>query len=273
MTIRIHHLNCGTMCPFCQRLTNGGSWIKPGRMVCHCLLVETDAGLILVDAGLGTLDVQDPVRRLGRSFVTAFRPQLKMEETALYQIRALGFDPHDVRHICPTHLDLDHAGGLSDFPWAAVHIYRPELKQLDNPGFRERMRFRAAHFEHQPKWAVHEGHDKKWFEIEVICPIPELKDELVMVPLIGHTRGHVGIAVKGADKWILHCGDAYFHRSQVTDNPDVPIGLGLFEKTVQTLGQERIFNQKRLQALALQYGDEIEMICAHDPVEFARYQS
>ena len=40
--------------------------------------------------------------------------------------RALGLDPRDVRHIVVTHLDLDHAGGLADFPDAKVHLHARE---------------------------------------------------------------------------------------------------------------------------------------------------
>ena len=33
---------------------------------------------------------------------------------AVHQIRALGLNLRDVRHIGMTHMDLDHIGGLSD---------------------------------------------------------------------------------------------------------------------------------------------------------------
>ncbi|WP_326836419.1 hypothetical protein VSH64_16150 [Amycolatopsis rhabdoformis] len=38
--MKIHHLNCGTLRP----------WATPGGLVCRVLLVETPAGLVLVDA-------------------------------------------------------------------------------------------------------------------------------------------------------------------------------------------------------------------------------
>ena len=48
--MRVHHLNCGTMCPMSARLINGtGSYFERGRLVCHCLLIETNDGLVLVD--------------------------------------------------------------------------------------------------------------------------------------------------------------------------------------------------------------------------------
>ena len=58
MKRRIRHLNCGTLRPLSARLTNGrGSLVERGEMVCHCLLVEQDDALVLVDAGIGQLDI------------------------------------------------------------------------------------------------------------------------------------------------------------------------------------------------------------------------
>src|SRR5205823_4654081 len=58
---RVHHLNCGTMCPRGRRLVNGdGSFIADGRVVCHVLLIEAPDGLVLVDTGFGTADITNP---------------------------------------------------------------------------------------------------------------------------------------------------------------------------------------------------------------------
>ncbi len=273
MTIRIHHLNCGTLCPACQRLINGsGNWTRPARLVCHCLLIETAEALVLVDTGIGSHDIERPGQRLGKGFVSLVRPRLSPDETAIARIRALGFDPRDVRHIVPTHLDLDHAGGLSDFPEAQVHVFRPELETALNPGLRDRMRFRQAQYAHQPNWVSHDEGGERWFDFSSIRAIPGLDTDILMIPLAGHTRGHVGVAVKNGDKWLLHCGDAYFHRSQITPEPNPPLGLKFFESLVQTLPAPRRVNQARLRSLAQRHGDEVELFCAHDPVEMDRYE-
>ena len=74
MAPRIHHLDCTTLCPASAALINdGGAIFQRGRMVCHCLLIEGDDGLVLVDTGLGTEDLADPERRLGRAFTTSSR--------------------------------------------------------------------------------------------------------------------------------------------------------------------------------------------------------
>lgn len=270
--MKIHHMNCGTMCPVCRRLINGiGGFFERASMVCHCLLLETEQGLVLVDTGLGQSDVREPNKRLGVGFVALLSPQLKMEETALAQIQALGFKRADVKHIVPTHLDPDHAGGLSDFPDAQVHVFEPEHRHAMNPSLRDSLRFRKVQFEHGPNWNIHTETPETWFGFQAIRPIAGI--DLLMVPLIGHTRGHVGVAVKQGAKWLLHCGDAYFHRSEVAAFPEtaMPAVLAFFEKLVQTLPAERVATQARLRKLAKHHGGEVELFCAHDPVEFARY--
>ena len=273
MTLRIHHLNCGTMCPMCERLINRreGSWRKPGHFVCHCLAIETSHGLVLVDTGLGHKDIDDPSRRLGSTYTGIFRPALRREETAVAQLRQLGFTASDVRHIAVTHLDLDHAGGLADFPQAQVHVFKPELEQILNPGLREKQRFRFSQFDHDPKWTVHEEAGESWFGFSSIRAIPGLPVDILLIPLVGHTMGHTGVAVKQGDKWLLHCGDAYYHHSQVSDDPQVPGGSMFFQSAIASLPKERVRNLRRLQELALKHGDEVELFSAHDPVELDRY--
>jgi glyoxylase-like metal-dependent hydrolase (beta-lactamase superfamily II) len=81
--MRIHHLNTGTMCPIGRRFVNGtGGIFQRARMVCHCLLVETNDGLALVDTGIGLDDIAQPLR-LGRKWVRQTAPRLDPSEMAV----------------------------------------------------------------------------------------------------------------------------------------------------------------------------------------------
>lgn len=272
MSLKIHHLNCGTMCPHGRKLINGsGGLLEAAEMCCHCLLIEGADGLVLVDTGLGSADVRDP-RHLGVGFRALTRPQLRMEETALHQVKALGFKPADVRHIVVTHLDLDHAGGLPDFPDAQVHVFAPEHHAaMERPSLGEKARYRPAHFAHRPKWNVHETQGEQWFGFDSIRALPGSRDEILLVPLTGHTRGHSGVAVNTGDGWLMHCGDAYFYRDEV--NPEHPYctpGLRLFQNLVQIDGAQRRANQARLLQLMREQRGQVRLFSAHDPVELAR---
>lgn len=273
ITMKIHHLNCGSMCPICQKLINGhGSYLKPAKLICHVLLIEHDNKLVLVDTGYGLKDIAQPKTRLGGLFLKLTRPKLDPQETAFEQIKALGFSPSDVSDIVPTHLDLDHIGGASDFPNARIHVYAKELDYVLKPNRKDRLRFRKAQLQDISTWQRHANINAQWYGFDAIDLTEQLGFEMKMIPLIGHTLGHVGVAVKTDESWLLHCGDAYFHHSQISAQPNVPTGLAWFERQVQTDQAERIATQEKLRALH-QAHPEIELFCAHDPVELERYQS
>jgi glyoxylase-like metal-dependent hydrolase (beta-lactamase superfamily II) len=271
---RIHHLNCGTMCPWGQRLISGeGGYLASARIVCHVLLIEGEDGLVLVDTGFGVDDVHNP-RQLTRPFTAAVRPRLQMGETALSQVRELGFDPTDVRHIVLTHLDVDHAGGLADFPDAQVHVFAREHEAMVNPPLRERVRYRmgSAHWAHGPRWLSHDVEGDEWLGFESVRVLPGTDAEVLMIPLPGHSLGHTGIALRRGQGWLLHCGDAFFHRDEVATPAHCPPALKAFQALVQANGKLRHQNRERLRELAHQHSGEVTLICSHDPVQLDQAQ-
>ncbi|HWP33855.1 MAG TPA: MBL fold metallo-hydrolase [Solirubrobacterales bacterium] len=259
--MRIHHLNCGTMCPRSARLINGeGGWLAPGKIVCHCLLIESGDGLLLVDTGVASMTEHRP---LGRVFAP-MRPINDRAETALAQIEALGYSASDVRHLVMTHLDGDHTGGLRDFPEADVHVFAPELAAALEPELRDRARYGDANWEHGPRWVRHEVDDEQWFGFESARILPELDFEMRLVPLVGHTRGHSGVAIEMGDGWLLHCGDACFHHGDRAIPPYCPAGLRAFQRLAAADNGSRVASQERLRELAARR-DDVRMFCSHDP--------
>jgi glyoxylase-like metal-dependent hydrolase (beta-lactamase superfamily II) len=264
--MRIHHLNCGTLCPHGARLINGkGGLFEPGRVVCHCLLIETGDGLVLLDTGFGVEDTRNP-RQLG-PFFAMMRPKAEIGETALRQVEGLGFEAGDVRQIITTHLDSDHSGGLPDFPEAEVHVFGRELDAALDPVLRDRPRYLAAHWKHGPKWVRHEIEGDEWLGFEGVRILPSLDSEVLLIPLVGHSRGHTGVAIKTDEDWLLHCGDAYFHHDEVATPPNCPPGLRFFQLLTAADGKQRRANQERLRELAARHGEEVRLLCSHDPHE------
>jgi glyoxylase-like metal-dependent hydrolase (beta-lactamase superfamily II) len=176
----------------------------------------------------------------------------------------------DVRHIIVTHLDLDHAGGLPDFPQAKVHVLKPEFESAMHPDWRSKMRYLPVQWAHNPRWVKHETGGERWFGFEGVKPLPGVGEDIVIIPLHGHTRGHAGIAVRSESGWLLHCGDAYFFHGQMEPKPHMPAGVRLFEQMVQTDRRSRLYNLERLRELKRTSGADVRLFCAHDPVEFDR---
>ncbi len=197
--VRIHHINCGTLCPHGARLLQGeGGLLDRARLVCHCLAIESADGVILVDTGFGSEDVEHP-RQLGRPFLALTSPRLRREDTALARLAELGLEAGDVRHIVVTHLDPDHSGGLPDFPEAEVHVFATEHAAAMNPKLTERSRYVGAHWSHQPNWVTHETAGDEWHGFESVRVLPGSDPEVLLVPLIGHSRGHTGVAVRSGE--------------------------------------------------------------------------
>lgn len=246
--MRIHHLNCGTLHP-------GGA-----AMVCHVLLLEVDARLVLVDAGFGTADVRDP-RRLG-PLRHVLGTALREEETALAQVRALGHDPAAVTDIVLTHGDLDHAGGIVDFPAARVHLTTAEQAAIGRRrGLRETLRDRPAHWSHRPEIVGHPPGDGRWHCLAGVVELAAVAPGLLLVPLPGHTAGHAGVAVPGEDGWLLHAGDAAHSEASLRPGgtrPDVRLRQGLLAHDTAALRR----TQRALSALAADGG--VRILTAHD---------
>jgi glyoxylase-like metal-dependent hydrolase (beta-lactamase superfamily II) len=270
--MKIHAINCCTMCPVGARLVSGdGGYLDRATLVCHCLVVETRGGLVLVDSGLGLADVASPRERLGSGFIGFASPRLDPEETAARQIEALGFSRRDVRHVLLTHLDVDHAGGACDFPDAEVHVLAEEHDAaMARRTFLERERYRTAHWAHGPRWRLHVERGEPWFGFSAVREPIAGEPDILMVPLRGHTRGHAAIAVREGAGWTLHAGDAYFHRDELEDPPRCPPALATFQKLAAIDNRARLENQARLRALVAAHAREVRVVCAHDPVEFER---
>lgn len=250
--MKIHHLDCGTM-------------DSPGApMVCHVLVVETDAGLVLVDTGYGLFDCADPARRLG-AFRHVLRPVLRVEQTAVRQIEALGYARDDVRHIVTTHFDLDHIGGLADFPEATVHVTSAEIDgAVRAPSRSERRRFRAAQWAHDPHLVEYAPRGESWRGFDAVRELDGVAPGIALIFLPGHTRGHAGVAVDAGDRWILHCGDAFYTRGTLDGHTPIPTLLTWSERLVAFDRTRLRANQERLAELWRRAEPDLFIVSAHD---------
>ena len=274
--MRIHHLNCGSDCPLGGALFDGRSAGPLGHLVCHCLLIETDRhGLVLVDTGYGLRDVAHPHGRhprIPRAFRALLNIRLREEDTAVRQLDALGFRADDVRHIVLTHLDFDHAGGLEDFPHAAVHLMADEYDaaRARPRGWVTRQRYRLPQWDGVTDWRRHRADGgEPWFGFEAVRELDGLPPDVLLVPLPGHTWGHAGVAVAGPDGWLLHAGDAYFYRGEVrgAERRCTP-GLRAYQRMMEVDRDRRLANGERVRRLSVEQGGEVTVLCAHDAAEW-----
>jgi glyoxylase-like metal-dependent hydrolase (beta-lactamase superfamily II) len=253
--VKVHHLNCGTLFPF-----------GCGKMVCHVLLVETDNGLVLIDSGFGLKDCSDPARRVGVSR-HLIRPVLDPAEAAVNQLERLGFRHDDVRHIVITHFDGDHIGGMADFPDAQIHVASAEWSAATRaPSRREKSRYRPALSAHGPKLVEHTPDGETWRGFAAAKELDEVSPGIALISLPGHTRGHVCVAVDAGRRWLLHCGDAYFHHGTVDETAAMPRALDAFERVIAFDRKMVQDNHARLTELYRRRDPDLFMVSSHDRV-------
>ena len=251
--MKVHHLNCGTMN------------VPTAPMVCHVLLIETDNGLVLVDSGYGLQDCARPGPRLG-PIRHLFRPVLAPVETAAHQVEALGFRRDEVRHIIATHLDLDHIGGIADFPQAQIHLTAAEARgAIHSPSPREKVRFRATQWAHGPMLTEHTADGEPWRGFAAAKELDEIAGGIVLIPLPGHTRGHACVAVDAGHRWVLHCGDAFYHRAALDGRSRAPRVLTAAEHLVAFDRKQMLDNHARLAELFGRGEPDLLIVNSHDP--------
>ena len=261
--MRVTELNCGTGRPPGCRLLR----VMPREMICRVLLVEADDELLLVDTGLGREDVRCPRKRLGWAR-RSLGLRLREEETAHARLRHLGLNPDAVGHIVLTHLDLDHVGGLADFPEAQVHILGVEAAAAAKRAtIGERFRYRPAQLADQSRWKLYDEADvEPWCDVAAIKVQTSRSLDVRLVLLPGHTRGHCGVAIDLGDVWLLHVGDSYYSHLEL-DPASASWPLNTFRRLVHVDPRAAARTLDALRSLRVRCADRVRMVCSHDPTE------
>jgi glyoxylase-like metal-dependent hydrolase (beta-lactamase superfamily II) len=147
----------------------------------NCLLIETPAGRVLVETGIG--DRLDDKTRTMRGYEGPW---------IVPALRDAGFDPASVDVVAMSHLHFDHAGGLlladgsRAFPRASIVAQRAEWEIAlgDNP------RLVASYVQPELR-LVRDWGAEGWAEGE-----RELLPGVTAVPTGGHSAGHQAIVVR-----------------------------------------------------------------------------
>lgn len=148
----------------------------------NCLLVETPAGRVLVETGIGER-VSDKVRDMRRYEGPAILPALE----------AAGFEPGSVDVVAMSHLHFDHAGGLlradgaKAFPRARIVAQRAEWEIAMSGNSRVVASYDQPELELARSWG-----EAGWVDGE-----RELLPGVSVIPTGGHSSGHQAVVVRG----------------------------------------------------------------------------
>lgn len=158
----------------------------------NCLLVETPAGRVLVETGVGERLDEKRIAQRGVS-----------GPAILPALRSAGFDPGTVDVVAVSHLHWDHAGGFltsageAAFPRARIVAQKDEWAFAlgDNPRL----------------VASYEQDELRLVEAAGLAGAADGWEELIpgveVVATGGHTGGHQAVVVRGRDRAIGFFGD------------------------------------------------------------------
>lgn len=149
----------------------------------NCLLIETPAGRVLVETGIGER-VDDKTRAMR---VYEGPPVIAALETA-------GFLPETVNVVVMTHLHFDHAGGLlrADGSRAFVHASIVAQKAEWEVALSDNPRVVASYVQPELR-LVHDWGAQGWVDGE-----REVLPGVTVVPTGGHSTGHQAVVVRGS---------------------------------------------------------------------------
>ena len=241
---RLYVLLCGyEVIPKTISTRDTGGRFVLSEPICTYLL-DTDAGWVLLDAGVNPDNIRDPERArryyLDRNITLPIvRPQHEME----HQFAEIGIGFGDVRHVILSHLHFDHSGYLRHFTHARTSIQRREYdfalsgktsyayipSDYDGPGF---------------DWHLVDG---DW----------QAQPGLALLDTRGHTHGHQSAVVELPNSGTVVLP---FDAGDLRENFDLETLPGESCDDVAALAAIR-----RLKRIVAESGGQ--MILFHDPVE------
>lgn len=269
--IKIHVLHCGSMLvsekvPYGNGVNLKNSFHqvfdkndKRVELPVSVYLIEHPKGLVLVDTGWsreisprGEYDPAAVKTQLPGYLAEFYRPRVKMGETALEQLAAMGIKPEDLHTVLLTHLDADHTSGLRSLKnaqrlliseeerwWWIRTVYK--LRQPESPW----MDLPLETF-----WFKGTMDGPLWWSYDLFG------DETVtLVCLPGHTDGMIGLKIKNGKKFVILTTDAAYSEASWRDM--ILPGFGFNPKSME----------KSLKWIAEQAADPdcVAVIANHDP--------
>jgi N-acyl homoserine lactone hydrolase len=161
-------------------------------------------GYFLVDTGFHASVAVDPKQNLGRINAAFFKDiEMQQSDAVSHQLRARGIDPHSIKLVVMTHLHVDHASAISDFP-SATYLVSPrgQTNGYVRRQFDHAFDYRLLDFDSSAADSF--ASFGRSFDL-----FGDGSVQLVATP--GHTFGHLSVVLRlGGGREALIAGDAIY---------------------------------------------------------------
>ena len=253
-TVRLHPLLCGELLAppgYLERSAAG-----PGRLrdtlaalgprrrwsalpVPAFLVEHPSAGALLVDTGFHPSVVDGVRANMGRAGSLLYTVRTSREQLVAAQLEARGIAASDVRTVVMTHLHIDHASAVSEFPAATFVVDRREWEAAATRGWRGG--YHARQFDHAFDWRAVDYEAPSIDSFATFGASFDLFGDgsvrLLATP--GHTAGHQSVLLRLGEREALLCGDAAFTWRTLRDGalPALVADEHRFRRSLREIGQ------------------------------------
>jgi glyoxylase-like metal-dependent hydrolase (beta-lactamase superfamily II) len=219
----------------------GWSWLGVPRWIwlpIPAFLVEhPSAGPLLVDTGLHASCATSVAGNMGRAGALLYVVRMEHDQALRFQLPQRGVEPGDVRVVVMTHLHIDHASAVVDFPQATFVVDQREWSSAVHHGARRGYHHRQ--FDHAFDWRTL---DYSADQVESFAGFARSLDlfgdgSVRVVSTPGHTPGHQSVVLRTATGEVLLTGDATYTRRALDQSvlPTVIDDEHLYRRSVKEL--------------------------------------
>ncbi len=174
------------------------------------LVEHPSAGPILIDTGLHPSCATDVSGNMGRAGKFLYQIRMDHDQALRFQLPARGVESSEIRVVVMTHLHIDHASAVSEFPDATFVIDKREWTSAASGGARRGYHHRQ--FDHAFDWRLLDYGAEPVDSFAGFAQSLDLFGDgsvrLVATP--GHTLGHQSVVLRTGRREVLVTGDAAF---------------------------------------------------------------
>ncbi len=188
------------------------------------LIRHPSAGVLLVDTGLHASIAASPVENLGRLVTRFLGPEVEPGKDLLAQLRDRGIDPKSIPLVVMTHLHVDHASGMSEFPGATFLLTDAEWIAATTDSRPLLRGYRPAHYDYAFDYRTLSYDSDRVSSYATFGRTFDLFGDgsvrLASTP--GHSAGHQSVICRLRDRDLVIAGDAIYTIGQLDGAPEPP---------------------------------------------------
>jgi glyoxylase-like metal-dependent hydrolase (beta-lactamase superfamily II) len=210
------------------------------------LIRHPKAGAILVDTGLHPSIASDPSENLGRLGTWFFKPEMEPGEDLPSQLRERDIEPSAIRLVLMTHLHVDHASAIADFPEATFIVSAAEWKAATTGLFPFGKGYRRQQYDYafDFRTLTFDGENVSSYATfgRTVDLFGDGSIRLASTP--GHTAGHQSVIVRLKDRDMVISGDAIYLEEQLEPRADLPGRMQDEHNFKRSLQEIRLFRRE-----------------------------